>query len=50
MLSEKSINCLLYADDLVIFSISAKSLQILNKLDSFCENADLSVNLESQKL
>ena len=45
MLSDKSINCLLYADDLVIFSRSgrsAKSLQkILNKLESFCENADL---------
>ena len=42
MLSDKSINCLLYADDLVIFSRSAKSLQmILNKLKSFCENAVL---------
>ena len=47
MLGDKSINCLLYADDLVVFSRSAKNLQIiLNKLESFCENADLSVNLE----
>ena len=41
MLSDKSINCLLYGDDLVIFSRSAKSIQIiLNKLEPFCENAD----------
>ena len=41
-LSDKYINCLLYADDLVIFSRSEKSLQIiLNKLESFCDNADL---------
>ena len=51
MLSDKYINCLLYADDLVIFSRSAKSLQIvLNKLESFCENADLSVNLNKTKI
>ena len=51
MLSDKSINCLLYADDLVIFSRSAKSLQIiLNKLEPFCENADLSVNLDKTKI
>ena len=42
---------LIYADDLVIFSRSAKSLQIiLNKLEPFCENADLSVNLEKTKI
>ena len=35
MLSDKQKNCLLYADDLVIFSRSAKSLQIiLNKLET----------------
>ena len=52
MLSDQYIkNCLLYADDLVIFSRSAKSLQInLNKLESFCENADLSVNLDKTKI
>ena len=51
MLSEKYINCLLYADGLVIFSRSAKSLQIiLNKLESLCENADLSVNLDKTKI
>ena len=51
MLIDKSINCLLCADDLVILSRSAKSLQIiLNKLESFCENADLSVNLAETKI
>ena len=52
MLGDRSVNCLLYADDLVIFSRSAKNLQkILNKLESaFCENADLSVNLDKTKI
>ena len=51
MLSDKNINCLLYGGDLVIFSRSAKSLQIiLNKLESFRENADLSVNLDKTKI
>ena len=52
MLSDKSINCFpWFADDLVIFSRSAKSLQIiLNKLESFCESADLSVNLDKTKI
>ena len=36
----------MYADDLVIFSKSAKGLQnILNKLEPFCDYADLHVNL-----
>ena len=35
----------------MIFSRSAKSLQIiLNKLESFCESADLSVNLDKTKI
>ena len=51
MLGDRSINCLLYADDLVIFSKSAKNLQIiLNKLESFCENTDLRVNLDKTKI
>ena len=51
MLGDRYINCLLYADDLVIFSRSAKNLQIiLNKLESFCENAGLSVNLDKTKI
>ena len=36
--SERPINCLLYADDLVIFSRSADGLQtLLSKLESYCE-------------
>ena len=51
MLGDKSITCLLYADDLVIFSRSAKNLEIiLNKLESFCENPDLSVNLDKTNI
>ena len=51
VLGDRSINCLLYADDLVIFSRSAKNLQIiLIKLKSFCENDDLSVNLDKTKI
>ena len=47
----KSLNCFLYADDLVILSRSAKGLQnIFNKLESFCDYADLVVKLEKQKL
>ena len=35
----------------MIFSRSAKSLQIIfNKLESFCENAVLSVNLDKTKV
>ena len=51
MLGDKFINWVLYADDPVIFSRSSESLQIiLNKLESFCENADLSVNLDKTKI
>ena len=51
MLGDKFIHCLLHADDLVIFSRSTKSLQItLNKLETFCENADLSVNLDKKNI
>ena len=51
MLSERHTNCLLYADDLVIFAISAKGLQrILNKLESYCEKVGLTVNLDKTKV
>ena len=52
MLGDKSIT-VSYSDDLVIFSKSAKSLNlqiILNKLESFCESADLSVNLDKTNI
>ena len=49
--SERPINCLLYADDLVIFSRSANGLQtLLNKLESYCEKTELSVNLDKTKV
>ena len=51
MLRERPTNCLLYADDLVIFARSAEGLQrILNKLESFCEKVDLTVNLDKTKV
>ena len=51
MLRERSTTCLLYADDLVIFARSADGLQrILNELESFCEKADLNVNLDKTKV
>ena len=49
--SERPINCLLYADDLVIFSRSANGLQtLLNKLESYCEKTELTVNLDKTKV
>ena len=49
--SERPINCLLYADDLVIFSLSANGLQtLLNKLESYCEKTELSANLDKTKV
>ena len=49
--SEKPINCLLYADDLVIFSRSANGLQtLLNKLESYCDKTELTVNLDKTKV
>ena len=51
MLRERPTNCLLYADDLVIFARSPEGLQrILNKLESFCEKVDLTVNLDKTKV
>ena len=51
MLRERPTNCLLYADDLVIFARSAEGLQrILNKLKSFCEKVDLTVSLDKTKV
>ena len=45
--SEKPINCSLHADDLVIFSRSTNGLQtLLNKLESYCEKTELTVNLD----
>ena len=52
-LGEKSINGLLYADDLVIFSRSAKGLQnmfLISKMESFCDFADLDANIDKTKV
>ena len=49
--SERPINCLLYADDLLIFSRSANGLQtLLNKLESYCDKTELTVNLDKIKV
>ena len=49
--SGRPISCLLYADDLVIFSRSANDLQtLLNKLESYCEKTELTVNLDKRKV
>ena len=43
----------LNADDLVIFSRSAKGLQhmfLISKLESFCDFADLDVNIDKTKV
>ena len=47
LLGEKKINCLLYADDLVLMSESADGLQnSLNKLDAYCKFWNLQVNIK----
>ncbi|CAC5392826.1 unnamed protein product [Mytilus coruscus] len=50
LLSNISLNCLLYADDLVLLSESKIGLQTaLNKLEIYCENWGLEVNLKKTK-
>ena len=45
------INCLIYADDLVIMSTSAEGLQqCLNKLATYCNKWKLQVNLKKTKV
>lgn len=44
-LDEEYIHCLLYADDLAIFSLSLDGLQSkLNRLNEYCMRWDLTVN------
>lgn len=46
-----SIPCLLYADDIVLLSESAKGLQFsLNRLHQYCSNWDLQVNINKTKV
>ena len=50
-LNGEPINCLLYADDLIIFSRTREGLQNkLNILDSYCEEWCLSVNPKKTKI
>jgi len=49
-LNETTLNCLLYADDLVLLSESAEGLQTcLDELHIYCEKWGLTVNLQKSK-
>jgi hypothetical protein len=51
LLNNKPLNCLLYADDLVLFSTSAKGLQTrLDKLQKYCKDWCLKVNPNTTKV
>ena len=50
-LSDQKLNCLLYADDLVLISRSRNGLQnCLNKLADYCQNWKMEVNLSKTKI
>ena len=50
-LGNRSVKCLLYADDLVIFSHSLNGLQIqLDQLSAYCKNWGLEINLKKSKV
>ena len=50
-LNELPLSCMLYADDLVIFSKSKNGLQdYLDSLSEYCKENDLSVNLSKTKV
>ena len=50
-LNELPLSCMLYADDLVIFSKSKNGLQdYLDSLSEYCKENDLSVNLNKTKV
>ena len=45
------LSCLMYADDIVLISESAKGLQnCLNKLSNYCDIWNLSVNIDKYKV
>lgn len=51
VVSNYSFNCLMYADDLVLFSQSAKGLQnCIDALSTYCNKWGLSVNLSKTKV
>ena len=50
-LNELPLSCMLYADDLVIFSKSKNGLQdYLDSLSEYCKENDVSVNLNKTKV
>ena len=50
MLGDQPVNCLLYADDLVLLSLSATNLQLqLNNLSVYCRHWGLSINVSKTK-
>jgi hypothetical protein len=50
-LMDKSINCLMFADDVVLLSKSESGLQsMLNELDCYCANWGLTVNAQKTKI
>ena len=51
VVDHSSINCLIYADDLVIMSTTAEGLQnCINKLATYCDKWKLQVNLKKTKV
>jgi hypothetical protein len=51
LLENKDIRCLLYADDLVLFSLSPVGLQnSINGLNKFCSTWNLEVNIKKTKI
>jgi len=50
-LGDAHVSCLLYADDLVLFSTTENGLQnCLNKLSAYCDKNCLTVNLKKTKI
>ena len=50
-IEEKSIHCLMYADDIVLLSKSSQGLQEkLNKLKDFCNDWCLNINIKKTKV
>ena len=50
ILNERILNCLMYADDVILLSETAEGLQnCLDKLNKYCEQWGLEVNLKKTK-
>ena len=49
-LQSKNLDCLMYADDMVIFSTSPEGLQNkLNSLEKYCADRGMKVNIKKTK-